>query len=156
MQTAYHLCLMNLQHNNNYVYCQMLDLNYCKFYLIKAVNSMQIGLINSDSYHMVTSSTTLKKKTIGNNASHDSDKYRKQDTILCYLWILPPIPRFNKHQEKKRSVLLCVKVLIERIYQVYRCDTLYRIFLDGDKNACYVFNRGTLSFLWQTSGMSTA
>lgn len=62
MQTAYHLCLMNLQHNNNYVYCQMLDLNYCKFYLIKAVNSMQIGLINSDSYHMVTSSTTLKKK----------------------------------------------------------------------------------------------
>ena len=59
-------------------------------------------------------------------------------------------------RKKKRSVLLCVKVLIERIYQVYRCDTLYRIFLDGDKNACYVFNRGTLSFLWQTSGMSTA
>jgi len=76
----------------------MLDLNYYKFYLIKAVNSMQIGFINSDSYHMVTSSTTLKKKTtVGNNASYHSDKYRKQDTILCYLWILPPNPRFNKH-----------------------------------------------------------
>lgn len=79
----------------------MLDLSYCQFYLIKAVNSMQIGFINSDSYHMATSSTTLKKKqkkpTIGNNASHHSDKYRKQDTISCYLWILPPNLRFNKH-----------------------------------------------------------
>ena len=57
---------------------------------------------------------------------------------------------------EKKSMLLCVKVLIERIYQVYRCDTPYRIFLDQNKNACYVFNRRTLSFLWQTSGLSTA
>lgn len=76
----------------------MLDLNYCKFYLIKAVNSMQISFINSDSYHMVTGTKTFKKnKTTGNNASHHSDKYRKQNTISCYLWILPLNPRFNKH-----------------------------------------------------------
>ena len=60
----------------------MLDLSHCQFYLIKAVNSMQIGFINSDSYHMATSSTTLKtnkqkKTTRGNNASHHSDEYRK-------------------------------------------------------------------------------